>query len=44
MSKIYELHYLTDEFYKNYLSGNLNDYEAKKYRYTTLQYFNDDIF
>ena len=42
--KIYALHYLTDEFYKNYLSGNLNDYEAKKYRYSTLQYFNDDIF
>ena len=30
--------------YKNYLSGNLNDYEAKKYRYSTLQYFNDEIF
>lgn len=42
--KIYELHYLTDEFYENYLSGNLNDYEAKMYRYSTLQYFNDDIF
>ena len=27
--KIYELHYLTDEFYKNYLSGSLDDYEAK---------------
>ena len=30
--------------YKDYLYGSLNEYEVKKYRYSTFQYFNDDIF
>ena len=50
MKKTYELHYLADEFYekyfKKYLSGyndyiscTLNEFESKKYQYSTLKYF-----
>ena len=29
--------------YYEYISGNVNEYKAKKYRYTTLKYFHKEL-